>query len=195
MTSLHLYRHRRCFYSQGLLTWSTFLTCSYRARWKRALQLCGFAALSSLFAMKFPMRPRHERHSGEPGGISLRTPMAQSLETNAARVASATGFASILRLAFVAVIGFMVTGNLLAQGADEKKDDKKSETTKPVDKPVEKAAKPTDAGKSKEPVPLNAQGTVLLDVPGKRLLLKSKVCLQEGVLEMFACRKLSLIHI
>jgi len=36
-------------------------------------------------------------------------------------------------------------------------------------------------------VTLNKQATVLLDVKGKRLLLKTKVVLREGVLEMFCC--------
>jgi hypothetical protein len=36
-------------------------------------------------------------------------------------------------------------------------------------------------------VPLNKQKTVLLDVAGKRLLLKTKVVLHEGVLEMLCC--------
>lgn len=51
-----------------------------------------------------------------------------------------------------------------------------------------------DQKKSKEPVPLNKQGTVLLDVDGKRLLLKTKVCLIEGVLEMFCCVKQTKEH-
>ncbi len=51
-----------------------------------------------------------------------------------------------------------------------------------------------DSKKSKEPVPLNKQGTVLLDVDGKRLLLKSKICLREGVLEMFCCLKQTKEH-
>lgn len=57
------------------------------------------------------------------------------------------------------------------------------------------AEEPANVGKkSKEPVPLNKQGTVLLDVDGKRLLLKSKVCLREGVLEMFCCLKQTKEH-
>lgn len=57
------------------------------------------------------------------------------------------------------------------------------------------AAEPAkDAKKSKEPVPLNKSGTVLLDVDGKRLLLKTKVCLREGVLEMFCCLKQTKEH-
>ena len=51
-----------------------------------------------------------------------------------------------------------------------------------------------DSKKSKEPVPLNKQGTVLIDVDGKRLLVKTKVCLREGVLEMFCCLKQSKEH-
>ncbi len=51
-----------------------------------------------------------------------------------------------------------------------------------------------DSKKSKEPVPLNKQGTVLIDVEGKRLLLRTKVCLREGVLEMFCCLKQTKEH-
>lgn len=42
---------------------------------------------------------------------------------------------------------------------------------------------------AKEPVPLNKSGTVLLDVAGKRILLKTKVVLREGLLEMLVCKK------
>lgn len=38
------------------------------------------------------------------------------------------------------------------------------------------------------PVPLNPAQTVLLDLPNKRLLLKTQVVLREGVLEMFICK-------
>lgn len=43
-------------------------------------------------------------------------------------------------------------------------------------------------------VPLNPQGTVLLDAAGKRLLLKSEVCLREGLLEMLVCLKQTKEH-
>lgn len=43
-------------------------------------------------------------------------------------------------------------------------------------------------------VALNKQKTVLLDVEGKRLLLRTKVCLQEGVLEMLCCKKQTKEH-
>lgn len=36
--------------------------------------------------------------------------------------------------------------------------------------------------------PLNPSGTVLLDLKNKRVLLKSRVCLREGLLEMLICR-------
>jgi hypothetical protein len=52
------------------------------------------------------------------------------------------------------------------------------------------AAEPTPD----KPTPLNPQGTVLLDKPGRRLLLKGEVCLREGVLEMFACLKRTKEH-
>lgn len=42
--------------------------------------------------------------------------------------------------------------------------------------------------------PLNPQGTVLLDKPGKRLVLKGEVCLRSGVLEMLACLKRTKEH-
>jgi hypothetical protein len=43
-------------------------------------------------------------------------------------------------------------------------------------------------------VPLNPQGTVLLDLAKKRLLLKGEVCLREGVLEMLVCLKRTKEH-
>lgn len=43
-------------------------------------------------------------------------------------------------------------------------------------------------------VPLNKAGTVLLDAKGKRLVVKSKVVLREGVLEMLACLKQTKEH-
>ncbi|GAB4143753.1 MAG: hypothetical protein Tsb009_15050 [Planctomycetaceae bacterium] len=50
------------------------------------------------------------------------------------------------------------------------------------------------AKKTEKLVPLNKQGTVLLDLPGKRLLLKSKVVLREGLLEMLCCLKQTKEH-
>lgn len=43
-------------------------------------------------------------------------------------------------------------------------------------------------------VPLNKQETVLLDRKGKRVLLKSKVVLREGLLEMILCKKQTKEH-
>ncbi|WP_437229527.1 YdjY domain-containing protein [Planctomicrobium sp. SH661] len=43
-------------------------------------------------------------------------------------------------------------------------------------------------------VPLNPEGTILLDKAGGKLLLKTKVCLREGVLEMFICPKQTKEH-
>jgi len=43
-------------------------------------------------------------------------------------------------------------------------------------------------------VPLNKSGTVLLDAKGKRVLLKSKVVLREGLLEMLLCLKQTKEH-
>jgi hypothetical protein len=65
-------------------------------------------------------------------------------------------------------------------------DDKKStdETAKDESPPVAEGA----------PVPLNKNGTVLLDMKGKRLLLKTRVVLQQGALEMLCCLKQTKEH-
>ena len=57
-----------------------------------------------------------------------------------------------------------------------------------------KTEKPPAAASDPALVPLNPQGTVLLDAAGKRLLLKAEVCLREGLLEMLACLKQSKEH-
>lgn len=98
--------------------------------------------------------------------------------------------AVIVRREFLAVLagvsGVAVATEKLASADDQKVKDssEKPGTTN----------KTADGKKSKEPVPLNKQGTVLLDVDGKRLLLKTKVCLREGVLEMFCCLKQTKEH-
>ncbi len=51
-----------------------------------------------------------------------------------------------------------------------------------------------DAAKSEtkkpaQPVPLNKQGTILLDAANKKVILKTQVVLRDGFLEMFLCRK------
>jgi hypothetical protein len=43
-------------------------------------------------------------------------------------------------------------------------------------------------------VPLNTQGTVLLDVKGKKVLLKTQVALRQGSLEMLCCKKQTKEH-
>lgn len=48
------------------------------------------------------------------------------------------------------------------------------------------APAPTKAGS--KPVPLNKQGTVLLDTAGGKLILKGRVALKEGLLEMLVCK-------
>ncbi len=44
------------------------------------------------------------------------------------------------------------------------------------------------------PVPLNKNGTVLLDLNGKRVLLKTQVALRQGALEMLCCLKQTKEH-
>lgn len=66
-----------------------------------------------------------------------------------------------------------------------------------ADKAAAKAAAekaPAQAKAHEGLTPLNPQGTVLLDAPGKRLVLKGEVCLREGLLEMLACLKRSKEH-
>jgi len=48
--------------------------------------------------------------------------------------------------------------------------------------------------KAAKPIPLNKKGTVLLDKARKRLLLKTKVVLREGLLEMLCCLKMTKEH-
>ena len=60
-----------------------------------------------------------------------------------------------------------------------------------VEKP---AGKVSAAKKPTKLVPLNKQGTVLLDKPGNRLVLKTKVVFREGLLEMLCCKKQTKEH-
>ena len=46
---------------------------------------------------------------------------------------------------------------------------------------------PEDFLEGSQTTPLNQQKTVLLDLTGKRILLKARVCLTEGLLEMLLC--------
>ena len=63
-----------------------------------------------------------------------------------------------------------------------------------VDAP-KRTPEPTAArARATQPVPLNKSKSVLLDVPGKRLLLKTEVVLREGLLEMLCCLKQSKEH-
>lgn len=72
----------------------------------------------------------------------------------------------------------------------------------PVDPAVEQAAKahaafvkhPEIAALLKDGVPLNRDGTVLLDKTAGRLVLKSEVVLREGALEMLLCRARTKTH-
>jgi hypothetical protein len=56
------------------------------------------------------------------------------------------------------------------------------------------AKKPSPATIGGAPVPLNKDGTVLLDKKGKRVLLKTHVALRQGALEMFCCLKQTKEH-
>ncbi len=67
--------------------------------------------------------------------------------------------------------------------AEEPKKEKPQSNENVADSSKSKAKKAAN-----DLVPLNKQKTVLLDLEGKRLLLMTKVCLQEGVLEMLCCK-------
>ena len=85
----------------------------------------------------------------------------------------------LLKLAVAGVaLAWLVTGTSSASG------DKPAPST--AGKQSAKA-KPAGQAASKL-VPLNKTQTVLIDVPGKRLLVKAKVVLREGLLEMLLCR-------
>lgn len=57
-----------------------------------------------------------------------------------------------------------------------------------------RAADNPPAAKEGDLKPLNKAGTVLIDLKGKRLLVKSEVVLREGLLEMLACLKQTKEH-
>jgi hypothetical protein len=59
---------------------------------------------------------------------------------------------------------------------------------------AEAAQQPSPVPSIQKLVPLNKQETVLLDKEGKRVLLKSKVVLREGLLEMLCCLKQTKEH-
>lgn len=58
----------------------------------------------------------------------------------------------------------------------------------PATTPAVPATSPAAEKAAEKPVPLNKQGTVLLDAPGGRLILKGRMCLKEGLLEMLVCK-------
>jgi len=62
--------------------------------------------------------------------------------------------------------------------------------------PQQSAAAPAaaEAPPGKDLVPLNKQATVLLDKAGKRILLKGRVVLRQGALELFCCPKQTKEH-
>jgi hypothetical protein len=86
---------------------------------------------------------------------------------------------------------FIAGGVSLFLGADPAPKSKKPEPAAVASQPVAAPAKPAAATKMQ---PLNKQETVLLDLEGKRLLLKSQVCLRKGVLELLCCLKQSKEH-
>jgi hypothetical protein len=63
------------------------------------------------------------------------------------------------------------------------------------DKPAKEEAAKEEPGKADGGlVPLNKEGTVLMDLKGKRVLLKTQVALRQGSLEMLCCKKQTKEH-
>lgn len=94
-------------------------------------------------------------------------------------------------------------GTETSTGSDEPKpespDEEKSgsQTQAGLDEP-DPGLKPTKLPekifKSEKLTPLNPENTVILDLPNKRLLLKTHVCLDRGMLEMLLCLKQTKEH-
>jgi hypothetical protein len=91
---------------------------------------------------------------------------------------------SRFHLAYHSPLAFIVVAAAIAAVQAEDKP-AKDETSK--DRPAQTA----DAG---DFVPLNKEGTVLLDKKGKRVLLKTQVALRQGSLEMLCCLKQTKEH-
>ncbi len=88
-------------------------------------------------------------------------------------------------LVMLMFIGAWPTLETIALGFDEPKKNITTTAERQSDKPDESSDKL---------VPLNKMGTVLLDVQGKRVLLKTMVVLREGLLEMLVCKKQTKEH-
>lgn len=90
----------------------------------------------------------------------------------------------LLQSLFIFSLIFIPGSLLCADDATDSKDKNANQQSSQAD----------PKGTSEGLVPLNKQKTVLLDLKKKRLLLKTKVCLQEGVLEMLCCKKQTKEH-
>jgi hypothetical protein len=73
-----------------------------------------------------------------------------------------------------------------ARAADKAEEKAATSTAAP---PTAAPAKSDADANPQEPVPLNPQGTVLLDKANKKLILKTEVCLREGALEFLVTVK------
>lgn len=97
-----------------------------------------------------------------------------------------TTFNSPFPRRFLLGIAALTAAVALAQGVARPDEEPKKADTVTAD-----PARPAGEGK---PVPLTKNGAVVLDAKGKKLLLKTKVVLREGVLEMLVCRKQTKEH-
>lgn len=67
------------------------------------------------------------------------------------------------------------------------KDSSETDDQEATTKVSEGTKLPADLLAGSQVTPLNPQKTVLLDLPGKRVLLRARVCLTQGLLEMLLC--------
>lgn len=104
------------------------------------------------------------------------------------RVATGVGRVRRVPLWIVGGLGFVMMAQPAA--AQEKQTAPSRQAPAAASLPGTNAAAKNKAGA----VPLNDNGTVLLDRAGGRLLVKAEVVLRQGALEMLACRKKSKEH-
>jgi hypothetical protein len=92
----------------------------------------------------------------------------------------------LFRNSFLAIVAMSIGATLVVSFA--------TTCVRAADDPATAAKKGTDAIAANEPVALNKAGTVLADLKGKRLLVKSEVVMREGLLEMLVCLKQTKEH-
>ena len=93
-------------------------------------------------------------------------------------------------IVLLAVAGACLLGGGFVHAADQKPQQQQIDQKQEGDQKKEAARESA----TDDLIPLNKQKTVLIDLAGKRVLLKSKVVLREGALEMLLCKKQTKEH-